>query len=78
LAKVQSVDAILDQNETWSTRAVGVLRVEPRLSRQMRLSLGADAGLLLRQVRFESLTGSAERLHGAWLGLGIGLVFTPR
>jgi hypothetical protein len=77
LAKVRGVDDIRDQNETWSARAVAVLRIEPRLSRHMRLSLGADAGLLLRQVRFESLAGSAERLRGAWLGLGIGVVFTP-
>ncbi|MEI9953340.1 MAG: hypothetical protein WDO74_31285 [Pseudomonadota bacterium] len=78
LAKVSGVDAILDQNETWSARAAAVVRIEPRLSRQMRFSLGVDAGLLLREVRFQSLTGSAERLHGAWLGLGIGVVFTPR
>jgi len=78
LARVRGVDAILDQNETWSARAAAVVRIEPRLSRQVRLSLGAEAGLLLREVRFQSLTGSAERLHGAWLGLGLGVVFTPR
>jgi hypothetical protein len=78
LAKVQSVDAILDQNETWSARAAAVIRIEPRLGRQVRLSLAAEAGLLLREVRFQSLTGSDERLHGSWLGLDIGVVFTPR
>ena len=66
------------KTRTWSARAAAVVRIEPRLSRQLRLSLGAEAGLLLRAVRFESLSGSAERLHGAWLGLGIGVVFTPR
>ena len=78
LAKVRSVDAIPNQAETWAARAALVVRVEPRLSRQMRLSLGADAGLLLREVRFSSLAGSEQRLHGTWLGLGIGLVVTPR
>jgi hypothetical protein len=78
LAKVRGVDGISDQNETWSARAAAVVRIEPRLSRQVRLSLGVDAGLLLREVRFESITGSAERLHGAWLGVGVGVVFTPR
>ena len=78
LAKVRGVDDIRDQNETWSARAAAVVRIEPRLSRQLRLSLGADAGLLLREVRFQSLAGSSERLRGAWLGLGIGVVFTPR
>ena len=78
LGNVRGVDDIADQNETWSARAAAVLRIEPRLSRQLRLSLGADAGLLLRPVRFESVSGSAERLHGAWLALGVGVVFTPR
>lgn len=78
LGKVHGVDAILDQNETWSARAAAVVRFEPRLSRQVRLSLGVDAGLLLRQVRFQSQSDSAERLRGAWLGLGLGVVFTPR
>jgi hypothetical protein len=78
LAKVRGVDGISDQNETWSARAAAVVRIEPRLSRQVRLSLGVDAGLLLREVRFESISGSAERLHGAWLGVGVGVVFTPR
>jgi hypothetical protein len=78
LGKVRGVDAILDQNETWSARAAAVVRVEPRLGKQLRLSLGADAGLLLRPVPFQSQSGSAERLHGAWLGLGLGVIFTPR
>jgi hypothetical protein len=78
LAKVRGVDEILDQSETWSARAAAVVRIEPRLSRQVRLSLAAEAGLLLREVRFQSLAGSAERIRGAWLGLGIGVVFTPR
>ncbi|HYQ01215.1 MAG TPA: hypothetical protein VER96_21235 [Polyangiaceae bacterium] len=78
LAKVHGVDAIPDQNETWSARAAAVVRLEPRLSRQLRLSLGVDAGLLLRPVRFQSQSDTSERLHGAWLGLGLGVVFTPR
>ena len=78
LARVQGVDAIPGQAETWSARAAATVRFEPSLSRQVRLSFGADAGLLLREVRFRALGGSAERLHGTWLGLGIGVVFTPR
>jgi hypothetical protein len=78
LGKVRGVDQITDQNETWSARAAAVARIEPRLSRQLRLSLGVDAGLLLREVRFQAQSGSAERLHGGWLGLGVGVVFTPR
>ncbi|HET7543655.1 MAG TPA: hypothetical protein VFK05_27470 [Polyangiaceae bacterium] len=78
LARVRGVDEIADQNETWAARAAAVVRIEPRLSRQLRLSLGIDAGLLLRPVPFQSLGGNAERLNGGWLGLGLGVVFTPR
>ena len=78
LGHVRSVDAILDQNETWSARATALVRVEPRLSRQLRLSVGAEAGLLLREIPFQALGGSADRLRGVWLGLDLGVVFTPR
>ena len=78
LAHVRGVDAIVGQNETWSARAAAVLRLEPRLSRQARLSIGADAGILLREVPFQPLAGSADRLRGMWLGLDVGVVFTPR
>jgi hypothetical protein len=78
LTKVRSVDAILDQNETWSARAAAVVRIEPRISRQLRFSLGAEAGLLLREVPFQSLTAGEQRLRGGWLGLDVGVVFTPR
>ena len=78
LAKVRGVDQIVDQSETWSSRAAVVARLEPRLSRHVRLSIGAEAGLVLRTVPFESLSGSSERLSGMWLGLDLGVVFTPR
>ena len=78
LAKVRGVDQIVDQNETWSSRAALVTRLEPRLSRHVRLSIGAEAGLVLRKVPFESLSGSSEHLSGMWLGLDLGVVFTPR
>jgi hypothetical protein len=74
---VQGVDAIRDQSETWSARAAGAVRLEPRLNRSLRLSLGAEAGLLLREVPFESLAGGTDRVRGAWLSLDLGVVFTP-
>jgi hypothetical protein len=77
LARVRSVDAILDQSETWSARVAPLVRLEPRLSRQLRLSIGAEAGLLLREIPFQPLSGGADRLRGMWLGLDLGVVFTP-
>jgi len=77
-ARVRGVDTILDQSETWSARASAVLRLEPRLTRQLRLSFGVEAGLLLREIPFEPLGGGTDRLRGLWLGLDAGVVFTPR
>ncbi|MEO6600128.1 MAG: hypothetical protein ABIQ16_09670 [Polyangiaceae bacterium] len=77
MAKVRGVDAILDQSETWSARAAAVVRLEPRLSRRVRLSLGVEAGLVLREIPYQPLNGDAQRLGGLWLGLGLGVVYTP-
>jgi hypothetical protein len=76
-ARVRGVDGILDQSETWSARAAGLARIEPRLSRKLRLSVGAEGGLVLRQMPFEPLAGGSQRLHGMWLSLDLGVVFTP-
>ncbi len=76
LAHVRGVDLIADQNETWSARATALVRLEPRLSRRARLSVGATGGLLLREVPFQPLSGGIERLHGLWLGLDLGVVLT--
>ncbi|HEX3773861.1 MAG TPA: hypothetical protein VHV51_05305 [Polyangiaceae bacterium] len=75
--RVRGVDAISDQHETWSARAAAVVRIEPRLTRNLRLSIGASGGLVLRETPFESLAGGADRLRGAWLSLDLGVVFTP-
>jgi hypothetical protein len=75
--RVRGVDAIPDQSETWSARAAGVIRLEPRLSRRLRLSIGAEAGLVLRELPFEPLSAGTERLRGGWLSLDLGVVFTP-
>jgi hypothetical protein len=78
MARVRGVDAITDQSETWSARAAAVGRLEPRLSRQVRLSAGLEAGLVLREIPYQASNGTAPRLGGLWLGLGVGIVYTPR
>jgi hypothetical protein len=75
--RVRGVDAIVDQSETWSARAAFAVRLEPRLSRKLRLSVGAEGGLVLRELPFEPLAGGADRLRGAWLSFDLGVVFTP-
>ena len=78
LTGVRAVDAIADQHETWSARGGLVLRLEPRLSRHVRFSIGGEAGTLLRTIPFQGLAGDSERLRGMWLGLSLGVVLTPR
>lgn len=75
---VRGVDSIVDQSETWSARAAAAVRIEPRLARNLRLSIGALAGLVLREVPFEPLGGGTDRLRGMWLSFDLGLVLTPR
>jgi len=77
LGRVRGVDGIVDQHETWSARAAGLARLEPRITRHLRLSVGAEAGLVLRRVPFQSLANGEDRLRGAWLSLDLGVVFTP-
>jgi len=77
LARVRGVDRILDEHETWSARGAGLIRLEPRVTRHFRLSFGAEAGLVLRQIPFQPLAGGTARMQGAWLSLDLGFVFTP-
>jgi hypothetical protein len=74
---VRGVDAIVDQNETWSARAAGSIRFEPRLDRRLRLSVGSSVGLVLRELPFEPVSGGEDRLRGMWLSFDLGVVFTP-
>ncbi len=78
LAKVRGVDAIAGQSETWSARIAAGLRLEPRLTRHVRLSIGAELGPVQRSVPFQALLGDEQRVRGLWLGLSLGLVITPR
>lgn len=76
LARVNAVDAIPGQHTTWSARAGTAWRIEPRLARTVRLSLGLDAALLLRPIVSESPAGS-QRFEGFWAGADVGVVLTP-
>lgn len=71
-----SVDAIPGEHSTWTARLGPELRLELRLSRQVRLTLGGEIAALLRPVPFQ-VASAAERLHGLWWGGALGLVVTP-
>jgi hypothetical protein len=74
---VRGVDAISEQDETWTARAALSLRLEPRLNRWMRASFGLEGGQYLRAVPLETRTGATERLRSPYAGVGFGLVLTP-
>lgn len=73
----RAVDAIAGQDETWTARAGLALRLEPRLSRSLRASVGVEGGTLLRRAPLTLATGDDARLAGPYAGLELGLVITP-
>lgn len=72
----RSLDAVAWQRGSWSAWVGLSNRLELRLSRQLRASLGFEAGPLLRSVSYVGDAGEA-RLRGAWLSGALGLVVTP-
>ncbi len=73
----RSLDAILDQTSAWTARLDGNVRLQLRLSRQVRASLGGELGGLLRGIRYVSPTLDPLWLRGMWWGGALGLVITP-
>jgi hypothetical protein len=73
----RSLDALPNQDSSWTARLDGSLRFQLALSRQVRAFLAGEAGALLRSVPFVAAT-SDRQLSGAWLAGSVGLVITPR
>jgi hypothetical protein len=74
--KARSLDAVVEQDSSWTARLTFVPRLEVRLSRQVRALFGAEAGALLRAVSYQS-DESSQRLRGFWWGASLGVVITP-
>jgi hypothetical protein len=77
LPRARAVDHVLEEHETWSASVEGRARLEPRLSRGVRLVLGLGAGMLLRPAPVTAQNGAEKRIHGPFLGAELGLVLTP-
>ena len=73
----RSLDAVLDQSSAWTARLDGALRLELRLSRQVRATAGGELGGLLRGIRYVSPHLDPLWLRGLWWGASLGLVITP-
>jgi hypothetical protein len=78
LSGVAGVDDIAGQTQTWWSRALASVRVQPRLSRELRLDAGVLGGLVLRRVPFELDSGRREDFGGVFFGAELGVVFTPK
>jgi hypothetical protein len=77
LGSVSAVDAVPGQREVLWARADVVARLEPRLTRSLRLSFGVLSGVVLRGVSATSDAGDRLRLGGLYAGIEAGVVFTP-
>jgi hypothetical protein len=78
VAKVAALDGIAGEQESWGARAGVAVRLEPRFSRSVRGSLGAEAGWFLRRIPLQFADGSEARLGGAYVGVALGITLTPR
>jgi hypothetical protein len=77
LAGVRELDDMRGETQSWWARALGVVRLEPRLTREARLDLGVLGGPILRGVPLQSQDGRSERWEGWFVGAELGLVLTP-
>lgn len=73
----RGVDGIARERQSWTAGVEARLRLEPRLSRAVRLVLGLGAGALLRRVPLELTSGRQKDLDGPFLAGELGIVLTP-
>lgn len=78
VAGATSVDRIASQQDTWSARGGAVMRLQPSLSHWVRVSLGLEAGLVLRGYRAGFADGSEQHFEGGYAAVSLGVVLTPR
>ncbi|HXK18964.1 MAG TPA: hypothetical protein VNG33_14230 [Polyangiaceae bacterium] len=76
--EARALDAVPNQDSSWTARVTGSARLQLRLARQLRLTFAPEAGGLLRSMSYVGPAGQPERLRGAWWGASLGVVFTPR
>jgi len=73
-----SLDDVAWQMGSWTALVSGAARLQVRLTRQLRASLGGEAGPLLRSMSYVTVAGDAQRLSGSWWSASLGLIVTPR
>ncbi|HTQ04397.1 MAG TPA: hypothetical protein VMI54_11090 [Polyangiaceae bacterium] len=73
----RGVDGIARERQSWTAILEARVRLEPRLSREVRLVVGVGAGTLLRRVPLELADGRKKDIEGPFLAGEIALVLTP-
>jgi len=74
---VHAVDGIAGEHQTWSVAVQGGFRLEPHLSRSVRLAFGLGGGYFLREMPLEVEAGTTRRIGGPVLMGELALVITP-
>ncbi|MEZ4374974.1 MAG: hypothetical protein R3B07_29450 [Polyangiaceae bacterium] len=79
LRGAESVAGEAGQTTTWTGRAVADFSVDARLSDSLVLSVGPQAGALLRPLNYRSASAPEvdSKLSGAWLGGQLSLRVDP-
>jgi len=72
-----AVSSVADVRQTWTARAGGAVRLQPRITRALRASVGVESALSLRTVTADFPDGANQRHRGLSFGAELGLVFTP-
>lgn len=65
---VLKVDDVATEQDSWSARAVGFARIEPRLGYGFVLGVAPELGVVLRRIPVVDEAGTRHRLGGFWLG----------
>lgn len=73
----RSVDGIAREHQSWTASVDARVRLEPRLSRRIRLVLGLGAGTLLRRVPLELTSGPEKHFDGPFIAGEVAIVATP-
>jgi hypothetical protein len=77
MPRARGVDDIAGQHQTWTASVEGRVRVEPRVTRSVRLALGVGGGTLLRRVPYANACGANEHASGPFVAAEFSLVITP-
>ncbi len=72
-----AIDAIDGRRSSFTARASAAVRLEPRLGRALRASVGVEGGAYLRPIPVTFRAGERARYGGGHVAVTLGVVLTP-